>query len=87
MQTNTVTARLDPETKARIEMLAKATARSRSFLINEAVKAYVEEQSWQIEAIREGVRQADAGEFAGAAEVKAVFGKWGVKVGDADAED
>lgn len=82
MQSNTVTARLDPETKARIEMLAKATARSRSFLINEAVKAYVEEQSWQIEAIREGLRQAEAGGFATAAEVQAAFAKWGVDAKD-----
>lgn len=82
MQPNTVTARLDPETKAGIEMLAKATARSRSFLINEAVKAYVEEQSWQIEAIREGLRQAEANEFATAAEVQAAFGKWGVDAKD-----
>ena len=38
-----VTARLDPETKGKLDLLAKSTARSKSFLIAEAVRAYVKE--------------------------------------------
>jgi RHH-type rel operon transcriptional repressor/antitoxin RelB len=33
-------------------------------------------QQWQIEHIQEGVRQADAGEFATEAEVTAAFSSW-----------
>ena len=75
-----VTARLDPETKGNLDLLAKSTARSRSFLISEAVRAYVKEQAWQIHAIKEGVEQADAGNFASNDEIRSTFGKWGIDV-------
>jgi len=75
-----VTARLDPETKEKLDQLAKSTARSKSFLISEAVRAYVKEQAWQIDAIKDGVEQADAGNFASNDEIRSTFGKWGVDV-------
>ena len=75
---STVTARLDTDTKAQLEKLAAATSRSRSWLVAEAVKQYVAEQSWQVEAIQEGVRQAEAGAFASEAEVTEAFARWSV---------
>lgn len=75
---STVTARLDMDTQAQLEKLAAATSRSRSWLVAEAVKQYVAEQSWQVEAIQEGIRQADAGAFASEAEVTEAFARWGV---------
>ena len=36
------------------------------------------EQSWQIEAIQEGVRQADEGKFASDHQVTEAFAHWGV---------
>ena len=77
---STITARLDSDTQARLEKLAAATSRSRSWLVAEAVKRYVAEQSWQVEAIEEGIREADAGNFASDDEVKEAFGRWGVNV-------
>ncbi|MCF8084324.1 MAG: ribbon-helix-helix protein, CopG family [Deltaproteobacteria bacterium] len=75
-----VTARLDPEIKQALDLLAKSTARSKSFLISEAIRAYVKEQAWQIHAIKEAVEQADAGHFASNEEIRTTFGKWGVDV-------
>ena len=74
----TVTARIDTETHSRLEHLVKATDRSRSWLVADAIRRYVEEESWQIAAIEEGVRQANAGNFATDEEVKATFARWGV---------
>ncbi|SBW10497.1 conserved hypothetical protein [uncultured delta proteobacterium] len=74
----TVTARIDEDTQKRLEHLATATQRSRSWLVSEAVRRYVDEEGWQIAAIEEGVRQADAGDFATDQEVKAAFAQWGV---------
>jgi len=74
----TITARLDADTQAQLEKLAAATSRSRSWLVAEAVKQYVAEQSWQVEAIEEGIREADAGNFASDDEVKEAFARWGV---------
>lgn len=76
----TVTTRIDEETQNRLDQLAKATDRSRSWLMADAIRRYVEEEGWQVAAIEEGVRQADAGDFATEDEVKAAFAEWGVDV-------
>lgn len=59
---DTITIRTDPETLQRLEKLAKATERSRNYLVNHALKAYLDEQAWQIAAIQEGLASLDAGE-------------------------
>ena len=76
----TITARVDEDIHAKLEKLAQATQRSRSWLVADAVRRYVSEEAWQIDAIEEGVRQAEAGEFATPQEVKKAFARWGVNV-------
>jgi predicted transcriptional regulator len=76
----TVTTRIDEETQNRLDQLAKATDRSRSWLVADAIRRYIEEEGWQVAAIEEGVRQADAGDFAPEDEVKAAFAEWGADV-------
>jgi predicted transcriptional regulator len=72
-----MTIRLDSETKNKLEQLAKATARSKSFLATEAIRDYIEVNEWQIQAIREGLRQADEGELIPHADIRT---KWEKKV-------
>ncbi len=57
----TMTVRLSRELKGRLERLAEDTKRSESFLAAEAIAAYVDAQTWQLEAIRRAVEKADAG--------------------------
>lgn len=71
-----MTIRVDSKTKQRLEKLAGTTARTKSFLAAEAIRAYLDLNEWQIKEIRAGLREADAGEFASDAEVEAVFAKW-----------
>ena len=52
--------------------------RSKSYLTSEAIQLYIEDQSWQIEAINVAIKQADTGNFASDNEVKKIFKKWGV---------
>jgi predicted transcriptional regulator len=68
-----VTLRLDADIRKRLDKLAKATERSRAALAAEAVRQFVELNEWQIAAIEEGVRAADAGRFIDHAQLKA---KW-----------
>ena len=75
-----VSSRVDKAVSEKLDFLSKATARSRSFLISEAIKVYVEDQAWQIEAIKEGVRQADLGKFASDDKVRKTFAKFGVDI-------
>jgi len=76
MSSYTITTRVDGETARKMEDLAQATRRSKSFLAAEAIQAYVEENAWQIEAIREGVKKANEGDFATEAQVNRFFNKW-----------
>jgi predicted transcriptional regulator len=57
----TVSFRLDAEKLAALDELAKVQARDRTYLLSQAVDAYLEVQRWQIEHIKESIRQADAG--------------------------
>ena len=75
-ETCTITVRLPVDLKEQLEQLAKAMARSRSWLTVDAIKAYVELQEWQIKEIEAGLREADAGDFASDEEVKAVIQRW-----------
>ena len=54
-----ITVRVEHEVKERLERLAKATARSRSFLVAEAIRCYLDAEAWQVEQIMEGIEEAD----------------------------
>jgi RHH-type transcriptional regulator, rel operon repressor / antitoxin RelB len=60
-----------------LEALSKATARTKSFVTLEALSSYLEAQSWQIKDIEAALEEADQGDFARDAQVKAVFAKYG----------
>ena len=72
----TMTIRLEETVKDRLEQLADATHRSRSFLAAEAIREYVEVNEWQIQETHAALVEADAGDFASEEEVNAVQSKW-----------
>lgn len=74
----TMTIRLEDEVRDRLDQLAEATQRSRSYLAAEAVRAYVETNDWQVREIRAGLKEADAGDFASDRDVAALSRKWKV---------
>jgi predicted transcriptional regulator len=78
MKTASVSARLTPDTAKKIALLAKALNRSKSYLAAEAIEAYVNDQQWQIEAIVEGIKEADEGTFATERQMKKDLAKWGM---------
>jgi len=74
--TTTMTIRVEPAVKNRLDKLSKATKRSKSFLAAEAIREYVEMNEWQIHEIRAAVAEAEAGDFASDSEVKAILDKF-----------
>jgi len=72
----TMTIRLDDDVKNRLDGLAEATNRSKSFLAAEAIRMYVDANEWQVAEIQAGVEEADAGDFASDADVAALSKKW-----------
>ncbi len=77
----TMTVRLEDDVKERLDVLAEATQRSKSFLAAEAIRTYVENNEWQIGEMRMALKEADAGDFAGDNEVAALAKKWQVNAG------
>jgi len=77
----TMTIRLEPEIKTRLDKLAKTTHRSKSFLAAEAVREFIELNEWQIQELKAAIKEADANDFANDEEVDAVFNKWGANAG------
>jgi RHH-type transcriptional regulator, rel operon repressor / antitoxin RelB len=71
-----LTIRVDRKIKSRLEKLARAMDRSKSYLAAEAIRAYVDLNEWQIAEIRAALEEADAGDFASDGEVDRVVKKW-----------
>jgi predicted transcriptional regulator len=68
-----MTVRVDPRTRKELDGIAAALERDRSYVVNEALKAYIGVHQWQIDHIRQGLREADAGKFASETEVTRVI--------------
>ncbi len=76
MDTTTLTLRVPTEMKERLDKLAEATHRSKSWLAGEALRQYIDLESWQIGEIRQALAEADANDFASEAELDAVVRKY-----------
>jgi len=74
-QSTTLTVRLDAKLKNKLDKLANSSKRSKSFLAAEAIAGFLELNEWQIKETKEGIKEADSGDFATDAEVKKTFGK------------
>ncbi len=74
----TMTLRLEDDVKARLDKLADATQRSKSFLAAEAIREFVENNEWQIREIKAAIKEANAADFASDEEVATLAKKWKV---------
>jgi len=71
-----LTLRLDPKLKNQLDRLSKSMNRSRSFVAAQAIQEFVSVNEWQINEIKKGLAEADAGDFATDEEVQQVMKKW-----------
>jgi predicted transcriptional regulator len=62
MADTSITIRTDQELAAKVSALAAAMDRSRNWVIEAALREYVEAQAWQIEGIKEAMAALDKGE-------------------------
>jgi predicted transcriptional regulator len=79
MSKQNITLRLDPETVKRLDQLAQAMDRDRSWLMSRAIERYIEEEAWQVKAIREAVQKVKEGRgrFVPHDEVARWLDSWG----------
>jgi predicted transcriptional regulator len=65
--------RLPDDLALQLGKLAKATGRTKSFLVLRALRDFVEREAWQVAEIQQGIDEADQGLFASEEEVQALF--------------
>ncbi len=69
--------RISEEKAREIETLAKATDRPKSWLLEQALDAYLETQSWQVARIERGLAEIDRGAGRPHEEVAEWLSGWG----------
>ena len=74
-----ITVRVKPTTKNRLEVLANATKRSKSYVIEEALELYLDVNEWQIQGISQALTEADKPN-ADFVDHEEVLAKWEKKV-------
>lgn len=73
MKHTNISFRTEAKKIASLDTIATALDRDRSYVLNEAINAYLELYRWQNAHIKEGLRQANAGEFATEDEIANAF--------------
>ena len=76
MESAVLTLRVNNETKDKLDKLASATHRSKSFLAAEAINRYLEIEALQIAEIEQAMIEADKGDFASDEQVTALAAKY-----------
>ena len=77
MPATTLTIRMKPAVKKRLDKLAKRTGRSRSALLTEAIDAFLDLNEWQVAGIERAIASLDRGGAIPHEAVKAWIGSWG----------
>ena len=57
----TMTVRLKPEVKDKLDALARGTKRSKDYLASEAIERYVDLNDWQVAHIKAALAEDEAG--------------------------
>ena len=63
MATEAFTVRTESEVVHQLDHLADTLDRSRNYLVNQALKEYLEQHTWQIEKVTQGIAAANRGEL------------------------
>jgi len=63
MAAEAFTVRTEPDIVHQLDSMAESLDRSRNYLVNQAIKEYLEAHAWQIEKITQGIAAADRGEL------------------------
>jgi predicted transcriptional regulator len=75
--TETLSIRINAETKKRLNALARSSKRSTSFLAAEAIAVYVESEEWQLEELHAGKADLESGQTVGHEKVTKWLKSWG----------
>ena len=70
------TLEIQPEIRADLHALAEELHRGETEILNEALAAYLVHERWALARLREGLTQAERGEFVPDDQVEAFFARY-----------
>jgi predicted transcriptional regulator len=76
MNKQTISFRLESDKVSALDALADSLDRDRTYLLAQAVQAFLDTQEWHLEQIRTGIAEADAGKVIDHRRVKAMASRW-----------
>jgi predicted transcriptional regulator len=79
MARETRTIRIRPAIRKTLKGIAESLDRDRAYVVNQSLEACINVDQWQIDHIRKGLREANAGMFATQAEVNRTITRLGKK--------
>ncbi len=77
--TTTLTIEVPHGIEERLEELARATSRTKTWLAREALRSFLDLYDWQARAVRRGIADAEAGRLVDHDAVAAWLGRWGTE--------
>jgi predicted transcriptional regulator len=76
MEKQTISFRLASDQVSALDELANSLDRDRTYLLAEAVQAYLDTRRWHLEQIRAAIAEADAGKVIDHRRVKSIASRW-----------
>jgi len=73
IEKDVVTFRIPAQKRTELDRIAGESLRDRSFVLNEAVDAYLDAKHWQIAHIEKGLKDAKDGRFASAPDIERAY--------------
>jgi RHH-type rel operon transcriptional repressor/antitoxin RelB len=74
------TIRFEDDVMARLDAVAHALGRSRTWVIKDAVQRYLEQEEWFLLQVQAGLQALQHGQVASRDAVRTCFAQWGVDV-------
>jgi len=76
MKEGVFTVRIDPDKQKQLDAIAHQLDRSRNYVVNQAIKEFLDTHAWQVEHIQAGLVAAEQGDFASEEEMEAIFNRY-----------
>jgi RHH-type rel operon transcriptional repressor/antitoxin RelB len=70
-----MTVRVEPRTRKALDGIATVLDRDRTYVVNQALEAYIDVHQWHIDHIQQGLREAKAGKFASEVQINKVMAR------------
>ena len=77
MSSEVLTIRVRPDLKSQLDQLGQILQRSKSYLAEQAIARYIEDNAWQIAELTAAEQEINQGQFVASAEVEQYLDSWG----------